>query len=66
MSANTVTNLVPHVPQASDVLAGLLARQRAALQARGEPSSLARRREMLRKLEQALMERRLQLADAMA
>jgi len=66
MSANTVVNLVPPVTQAVDALAGLLARQRVAFQQRGEPSSAAQRREMLRKLEQALMDRRLQLADAMA
>ncbi|MFP5306311.1 MAG: aldehyde dehydrogenase family protein, partial [Gammaproteobacteria bacterium] len=44
----------------------LLARQRAAFAARGEPSSLDERREMLQRLEQTLMERRLQLADAMS
>lgn len=63
MSADSIAVLP--IPDASGLNA-LLLRQRAAFQRRGEPSSLDERRETLRKLEQALMERRIDLADAMA
>lgn len=62
---DTVTKLAA-APAGDNPLPVLLDRQRAAFNARGEPSSLAERREMLRKLEQALMDQRLALADAMA
>ena len=63
MSADSIAVLP--IPDASGLNA-LLLRQRAAFQRRGEPSSVDERRETLRKLEQALMERRIELADAMA
>lgn len=49
----------------SDALATLLARQRAAFSARGEASTLDERKRHLQALLDALMQRRIELADAM-
>lgn len=67
MNAQTavVTPIVPGVAGSDDALAALLLRQRAAFEKRGEPSSLAERKQALKGLLDALMARRLDLAAAM-
>jgi coniferyl-aldehyde dehydrogenase len=66
MQSQTAVSSVVSLPNAeNDALAALLTRQRAAFNARGEPSSLAERKQVLKSLLDALMARRLDLAEAM-